>query len=42
MELKDNARMREQLESAMGLTLAEIVELAKRWPTVTDPRAKSR
>jgi len=33
MESKDLARMRSQLERDVGLGLAEIVELSKRWPT---------
>ena len=33
MESKDLVRMREQLERDIGLSLAEIVELSKRWPT---------
>ena len=33
MELKDLARMPAQLERNIGLNLAEIVELSKRWPT---------
>ena len=32
-ESSDNLRMREQLERDIGLSLAEIVELSKRWPT---------
>ena len=30
---RDNVLMREQLERDIGLRLAEIVELSKRWPT---------
>jgi hypothetical protein len=33
MESKDLARMRAQLERDIGLSLPEIVELSKRWPT---------
>ena len=32
-ESSDNLRMREQLERDIGLSLAEIGELSKRWPT---------
>ena len=32
-ESKDLARMHEQLERDIGLSLNEIVELSKRWPT---------
>jgi hypothetical protein len=32
MESKDLARMREQLERHVGLSLATIVEVSKRWP----------
>ena len=32
MESKDRARLREHLESATGLSIAELVELTKRWP----------
>lgn len=33
MESKDLARMREQLERDIGLSIEKIVELSKRWPT---------
>jgi len=33
MESKDNARMREHLERDLGLSLTEIVELTRQWPT---------
>ena len=33
IESRDDVRMREQLERDIGLSLAEIVELSKRWPT---------
>jgi hypothetical protein len=32
MESKDRARLREHLESATGLPIAELSELTKRWP----------
>ena len=32
MESKDRARLREHLESATGLSIAELAELTKRWP----------
>ena len=32
LESRDDLRMREQLERDIGLSLAEIVELSKRWP----------
>ena len=32
-ETKDNARLREHLERATGLTISELAHLAKRWPT---------
>jgi hypothetical protein len=33
MESKDRARLREHLESATGVTIGELAELTKRWPT---------
>ena len=32
MESKDLARMRDQLERDIGLSLAAIIDLTKRWP----------
>jgi hypothetical protein len=32
MESKDRARLREHLEAATGLTIAELAESTKRWP----------
>ena len=32
IESKDRARLREQLESATGLSIAELADLTKRWP----------
>ena len=32
-EAKDRVRLREHLESATGLSIAELTELTKRWPT---------
>jgi hypothetical protein len=32
-ESKDRARLREHLESATGLSIADLGELTKRWPT---------
>ena len=31
-EWKDNARLREHLERATGLSIAELADLTKRWP----------
>ena len=31
-ESKDRARLREHLESATGMSIAELAELTKRWP----------
>ena len=33
MESKDRARLREHLESATGLSIAELADLTQRWPT---------
>ena len=32
-EWKDNARLREHLERATGLSIAELAKLTRKWPT---------